>query len=444
MKIGVLVDQSAKDWALNWQERIVAIIQAASIVYEKQMNIELEISAFEDFVEDPDCTLYFPKGYGTMSSCKESWPNVDDPGCKVFYTKAEWLDRGGNKSELPSMIDEFEGMDKQLDLVNSNYRMEGSVVRHLFTGCDNDAGGYVGIATVGCLSGNCGAVNNIKVGWGTFAHELGHNFNGGHSFNETHHFGGIMDYGSNVINGSVQFNTNYRQCGMCSELTKLRTLTDRGGFEPANPGISVLPLADIQDYKDVPRGCSCSVQADTTSPPWDPAAIGCTQGKGYGWCNQYDWFASACPISCVVPAKFSCIQDPENSERLIAWWQTNGTHVFNVPQALMYTSAVGCQETKFMKKMEAKTGFAGEEFMVETSQLPFRCCYLDDSMEKVPKVVKSQCIHYRGTLSQAKNFCGSLIPKQQVCTAAQLKGGAACKTGCGGDSKRVWTSTAKE
>merc|ERR1719246_97723 len=118
---------------------------------------------------------------------------------------------------------------------------------------------------------------------------------------------------------------------MCSELTKLRSLTDRGGFEPANSGIEVLPLTDIPDYKDVPRGCSCSAQEDTTSPPWDPASIGCVQGQKYGWCNQYTWFASACQKSCVVPAKFSCLQTADGP---VAWWQTDGTHVFKVPEVL--------------------------------------------------------------------------------------------------------------
>merc|ERR1719354_261333 len=99
MKIGVLVDQAAKDWASNWQERITAIVQASSVVYEKQMNVELEIKEFVHY--DADCSAYYPNG---------------DSG----------------------KIDEIGGMRRQLGDVQGNHRIPGTVTTHLFTGCDND------------------------------------------------------------------------------------------------------------------------------------------------------------------------------------------------------------------------------------------------------------------------------------------------------------------
>merc|ERR1719218_589319 len=61
-------------------------------------------------------------------------------------------------------------------------------------------------------------VNQLKTRntWLTFAHELGHNFDGGHSFEEGQgRTGGIMDYGDGKLNGVYQFNTKYRKQKMC-------------------------------------------------------------------------------------------------------------------------------------------------------------------------------------------------------------------------------------
>lgn len=104
---------------------------------------------------------------------------------------------------------------------------------HLVDDCFGFSGGILGIAYLGVL---CQA-NNVGVSyysddqytstqyptWATVAHELGHNFDGQHSFEEGQgRTGGIMDYGflkDRLIDGEIQFNSQYREREVCREVT---------------------------------------------------------------------------------------------------------------------------------------------------------------------------------------------------------------------------------
>lgn len=105
---------------------------------------------------------------------------------------------------------------------------------HLMTDCF-PAPGVVGIAYLGVLcSRNVGAgltsylnSGTNKGTWKTFAHEIGHNFQGSHSFEEGQgKTGGIMDYGNGTYKGVYQFNTKYRKTEICKHVdTVVRSKT---------------------------------------------------------------------------------------------------------------------------------------------------------------------------------------------------------------------------
>merc|ERR1719346_141668 len=105
----------------------------------------------------------------------------------------------------------------------------------MFTGCGSCWGYCVmGIAYRATLCKGWGqnvGVNVIHMGspWLTFAHELGHNFDGAHSFEEGQgSTGGIMDYGDGKIDGHYQFNTKYRKDAICALLdSKVNTCSGK-------------------------------------------------------------------------------------------------------------------------------------------------------------------------------------------------------------------------
>merc|ERR1740138_203031 len=119
----------------------------------------------------------------------------------------------------------------------------------MFTGCGNGYG-TVGLAYVGtiCKGGYAVGVNqmhNAKA-WLTFAHELGHNFDGAHSFEQGQgRTGGIMDYGDGKLNGAYQFNTRYRKGKMCrcmsSNVNNCRGKFVKGGGGRPSPSPSPSP-----------------------------------------------------------------------------------------------------------------------------------------------------------------------------------------------------------
>jgi len=261
--------------------------------------------------------------------------------------------------------------------VKDNFLIDGTVTTHLFTGCDHDAYGVVGLAFVGCLSNPCAGVNNIKADWGTFAHELGHNFNGGHSFEEGQgETGGIMDYGDNMHDGYIQFNSDYRTCGMCTEIGQARRNKVKG-FARTGSGLlfEEAPSPDDESW-DKPRGCGCAPLADTLfgpeGPPWQPASIGCAEGAAVSWCKYYQWFRSSCETTCAAQDKlvtFSCFKDVDNpeSKRKVAWWETESEGTIANP--MKYTAVSGCPSRAQMDAVGVN----------ETEPLSFRCCTTDDA-----------------------------------------------------------------
>jgi hypothetical protein len=87
---------------------------------------------------------------------------------------------------------------------------------HLMTSCSGQWGvaGLAWVGTICSTRGTGSGVNKLHTSspWLTFAHELGHNFNGGHSFEEGQgKTGGVMDYGDGKLSGHYQFNTKYRK-----------------------------------------------------------------------------------------------------------------------------------------------------------------------------------------------------------------------------------------
>jgi len=330
-------------------------------------------------------------------------------------------------------------MPQQLGDIQRNHRIDGTVTTHLFTGCNakSDAD-PVGLAWIGCLSAPCSAVNSIKSSWGTFAHELGHNFNGGHSYEEGKGTtGGILDYGTNTHDGYVQFNTDYRQCAMCQELTMARNNMVTG-FAPADPATVVPAMKDLPDYQDLPRGCKCRPEADTTQGAWSPNTTTCAQGAQMNWCVHYAWFAHECQTSCAKGVKFSCFKDPENPGHKLAWWELKDPVV--VANPIWYTTTSGCP---------THTAYQAEG-RLETEKLPFRCCKADGSVELKADGSKLKGHEYglcdRGTegekltWAQATNVCE--LVGYQLCPADRLEAGVACFTGCRADKARVWSSTA--
>jgi len=331
--------------------------------------------------------------------------------------------------------DEREHYKTQLKDVIDNWSTPGTTTTHLFTGCDDNDHGYVGWGRLSCITrdGHCGAINNIRLPWGTFAHELGHNFNAAHSFEEgMYKTGGIMDYGDGTHDGSVQFNTDYRQCGICSELSKLRRkMADsderrkmEGAFVLADSGV----VPAVEDLKGVPRGCMCKALADVLTPTWEPVSVDCATGAAdKGWC-MHEFFRDACPISCSKGYRLGCSPVDGDPSCARAWWQPTD-------YACRYTTRSGCE----------RSNQRTPEGRIFSDKLPFRCCKADGTKALTGHDLELCVEDEEGdslTWDEAKNKCKSLDGGYQLCTSDQLESNIACFGGCRADNKRVWSSTA--
>jgi len=176
---------------------------------------------------------------------------------------------------------------------------------HLFTGCGTGYG-VVGIAYVGtiCIKGyNCG-VNQLynQNSWLTFAHELGHNFDGKHSFEEGQgDTGGIMDYGDGKLKGVYQFNRKYREQEMCAEMKKAVGSANNEGWcwvkgttsQTASP--TAKPAPTSSPTSSVPRVKNCGKNdKHKNCAMW--AGLGDCDGRGND--NHAVWFEMNCGPSC--------------------------------------------------------------------------------------------------------------------------------------------------
>jgi len=191
LRIGVAADFEA--WRLfgaRLQGIIESIVSEASLVYEAQMNIRLEIG---------DLQMYQAPG----SSSVPGWASASCVAGEEVRQKFELFSRWSPPSR--------------------------QAVWHMFTGCGNGFG-TIGLAYVGstCRRSFNTGVNMLRNfrgrvvedSWTTFAHELGHSLAARHSFEEGQgRTGGIMDYADGKLNGVYQFNTKYRKAEMCNELT---------------------------------------------------------------------------------------------------------------------------------------------------------------------------------------------------------------------------------
>lgn len=184
MVVAVASDAQTLQWRNNQKPAVrsllESIVQEASFVYEKQMNIKLKI------------------GY---------------------------LEVAENEQKFGGCVAEPNVCQHKLGLIRSAVR-GGSVptvaAHHLFTACGQRFG-VVGLAYVNTLCRGEFATGSNKVQtsspWLTFAHELGHNLNGAHSFELGQgRTGGVMDYGDGKLNGHYQFNSRFRKSAMCSTL----------------------------------------------------------------------------------------------------------------------------------------------------------------------------------------------------------------------------------
>jgi len=183
--LGVIADQAAYAQEGSDTSKLKALLEKVvsltSHVYEMQFDIKLKIGRMTMYTDS--------RGPAFASGCAQSNPTLDK------------LDK------LTAETNEFFG------------------ATHLFTGCGTGRG-VVGVAWKGTMCLGRTHQGDVNTGvnelhkeddWLTFAHELGHNFNGDHSFEQGQgRTGGIMDYGDGKLNGEFQFNSKYRKQPMCS------------------------------------------------------------------------------------------------------------------------------------------------------------------------------------------------------------------------------------
>ena len=290
LEVGVLVDAAGRQRYSDWQSRVEDIVDTASIVYEDQMNIQLAIAEIRSF--DEPCGEY-----------RNFRPNLQ----------------------------------AQLETVQTtnSYQVPGTVSTHLFSGCD-DLDGYVGsfsagLASVGCLGEpDCAGVNNFDADWGTFAHEFGHNADGLHSFEEGQgSTGGIMDYGDGKHDGEFQFNSDYRQCTMCTFLTALRK--NNAVVGTAFHLASGATPSDPSDFVDLVRGCRCEEPTDTYVGHPNGRQAECSSAPRNRWCERYAWVAEDCPATCGAQMPTACsVSSGVAWEDNIPWWDISVTDNTNL------------------------------------------------------------------------------------------------------------------
>eukprot|EP00445_Apocalathium_hangoei_P081313 CAMPEP_0204189202 /NCGR_PEP_ID=MMETSP0361-20130328/58292_1 /ASSEMBLY_ACC=CAM_ASM_000343 /TAXON_ID=268821 /ORGANISM="Scrippsiella Hangoei, Strain SHTV-5" /LENGTH=424 /DNA_ID=CAMNT_0051149855 /DNA_START=12 /DNA_END=1286 /DNA_ORIENTATION=+ len=189
LSLGIVADKAA--WDLNGEglwSKIEAMVSQASFIYERQLNIRLEIAEFMVF-----------------KTVKK-----EDP---VFAHECNNNSAAASNSFMFAKLRALASFPK-------NFRGAW----HVFTGC-GDGRGVVGVASKGTM---CKAPQNVGISqlksysFATFAHELGHNLGAGHSFeNGKGKTGGLMDYGkpeSKLVNGVLQFNTKFRRDELCKAI----------------------------------------------------------------------------------------------------------------------------------------------------------------------------------------------------------------------------------
>jgi len=187
MSIGIavgskLAENLGEENVRGWASSLVA---EASLVFEAQFNIQLEIG-----------TLYISE--------KSSRPS--------------WDSRCGRA--IGTQLTSFEKWTKP----------SREAAWHLFDDCfSRSRSGIIGLASMGTLCQrprrgwrdyNTGANYYSFETWLTFAHELGHTMGAGHTFeNGVGNTGGIMDYGDGTLRGKYQFHENRKEelCDVVSE-----------------------------------------------------------------------------------------------------------------------------------------------------------------------------------------------------------------------------------
>jgi hypothetical protein len=293
MKLGVMVDEAGmedpKGWSQrsytyknnNWVDEIAHQFEMANAIYTNQMNIELQV--------------------GFTLACKGD--------CPSFMSKTSSMcHKTGITDQLNAVKDFFQGDNKQY---NVDYNNVAST--HLFTGCNPSGFGTIGLAWVGTLCRNgMGGVNHINTGWATFAHELGHNFNGDHSFEEgQQQTGGIMDYGvgHNILK-PIQFNSKYRRTAVCGEVAKATKICSStafsgsgGGGGGGGGGSPTPPPAPVRRRRAPPSGnAKCCAgggacdKKDTGIRFRNGQTATCEKLSEY--CASYDSVKRACPATC--------------------------------------------------------------------------------------------------------------------------------------------------
>jgi len=235
MKLGVAADVEAfKDIGnrKNLQRIMEQIVHESNIIYENQLNIQLQVGAIRIFESTNGAPTW------ATSSC----------GGKFMNNKLDQF--RANAPSLPKMAD-----------------------WQLFTGCGTGSG-VVGLAWVGTLC-NSGGYNTgvnqliqyrgkdvptvVDRSWRIFAHELGHNFHARHSFEKGQgRTGGIMDYGDGKLKGVYQFNTEFRKKEVCAHL--------RSRKRSCGANFQVVARAPTPRPTPVPRRTTTTTTTPTPRP----------------------------------------------------------------------------------------------------------------------------------------------------------------------------------
>jgi len=220
--------------------KLDSILNEASFVYEKQMNIKL----------------------------------------KIGFLK---IDTTGNEfGGCPSGNEMQDKLGKIRSAVQSR-KVDEKGASHIFTGCGG-RWGVLGLAYVGTMCRGAYATGSNKIHggsspWLTFAHELGHNFQGKHSFEDGQgKTGGVMDYGNGKLNGHYQFNTKYRKNEMCGKMNKVVNKC-KGSFQK-DAGAPPTPTSP-------PGGWPTQAPPKPTSPPTTGPPM--TGGSKCSFESSLDW-----------------------------------------------------------------------------------------------------------------------------------------------------------